>query len=94
MESKKLIIVFVWMFFLMANVMLYLEGTSMSFFGYMIIFLIALVSSFAVETLIPGKEKLGDELQNELQDLKSRLDDLSRNSSESGKTNRLKKYSR
>lgn len=81
MESKKLIIVFVWMFFLMATVMLYLEGFGMSFVGYLIIFFMALVSSFAVETLIPEREKLGDDLQNELQDLRSRLDELSRNSS-------------
>jgi len=81
MESKKLIIVFVWMFFLMANVMLYLEGTSMSFFGYLMFFFIALVSSFAVETLIPEREKLGDELLKELRDLRSSLDELSRSSS-------------
>jgi len=81
MESKKLIIVFVWMFFLMANVMLYLEGTSMSFFGYLMFFFIALVSSFAVETLIPAREKLGDELLKELRDLRSSLDELSRSSS-------------
>jgi hypothetical protein len=81
MESKKLIIVFVWIFFLMVTVMQNLVGFGMSFVGYLIIFFIALVSSFAVETLIPEKEKLGDELQNELQDLRSRLDDLSRNSS-------------
>ena len=81
MESKKLIIVFVWAFFLMATVMLYLEGFGTSFVGYMIIFFVALVSSFAVETLIPEKEKLRDDLQNELRDIRSRLDELSRSTS-------------
>lgn len=81
MEGKKLIIVFVWAFFLMATVMLNLEGSGMSFVGYLMFFLIALVSSFAVETLIPEREKLGDELLKELRYLRSRLDELSRSSS-------------
>jgi hypothetical protein len=78
MEGKKLIIVFVWVFFLMATVMLYLEDLRMSFVGYLMFFFIALVSSLAVETLIPEREKLGDELLKELRDLRSRLDELSR----------------
>lgn len=80
MGGKKLIIVFVWLFFLMATVMLYLENFDMSFVGYLMFFFIALVSSFAVETLIPEREKLGDELLNELRDLRSRLDELSKGS--------------
>ena len=81
MESKKLIIVFVWTFFLMATVMLYLEESGTSFVGYLIFFFIAMVSSFAVETLIPEKEKNGYSLQNELLEIRSRLDELSRSSS-------------
>jgi len=53
----------------------------MSFVGYLMFFFIALVSSFAVETLIPESEKLGDELLNELRDLRSKLDEHSRSSS-------------
>jgi hypothetical protein len=76
MEGKRLIIVFVWAFFLVATVMLNLEDSGMSFVGYLMFFFIALVSSFAVETLISEREKLGDELLNELRDLRSRLDEL------------------
>ncbi len=76
MESKKLIIAFVWAFFLVAVVVLSLEGFGMSFAGYMIFFFIALVSTVAVETMIPEKLKPGSELLNELRDIRSRLDEL------------------
>ena len=76
MESKKLIIAFVWTFALAAIIILSLEGFGMSFAGYMIFFFIALVSTVAVETMIPEKPKPGSELLNELRDIRSRLDEL------------------
>jgi hypothetical protein len=77
MENKKLIIAFVWTFVLVAVVILSLEGFGMTFAGYLILFFIALASTMAVETMIPDKKQPGSELLNELQDIKSRLDDLS-----------------
>lgn len=38
MEGKKLIIVFVWAFFLMTTVMLYLKDFGTSFVGYLMFF--------------------------------------------------------
>ena len=81
MESKKLIIAFVWTFVLVAIVIVFLEGGGMTFFGYMVFFFIALVSTVAVETMIPEKEKPGSELMNELRDMRSRLDELTKGSS-------------
>ena len=80
MESKKLIIAFVWTFVLVAVVILSLEGFGMTFAGYLILFFIALVSTVAVETMIPDKKQHGSELLNELQDIRSRLDDLTKGS--------------
>jgi len=77
MESKKLIITFVWTFVLAASVILSLEGFGMSFAGYMIFFFIALVSTVAVETMIPEKHP-GSELLSELQDVRSRLNELTK----------------
>ncbi len=76
MESKKLIIAFVWAFFLVAVVVLSLEGFGMTFAGYMIFFFVALASTVAVETMRPGEEKPARELLNELHDIRSRLDEL------------------
>jgi hypothetical protein len=56
MENKKLIIAFVWIFVLAVIVILFLEGSGMNFAGYMILFFIALASTFAVETMIPDKK--------------------------------------
>ena len=56
MESKKLIIAFVWIFVLATIVILFLEGSGMNFAGYMILFFIALASTVAVETMIPNKK--------------------------------------
>ena len=47
----------------------------------MVFFFIALVSTVAVETMIPEKEKTGSEFMNELQDIRSKLDELARGSS-------------
>ncbi len=52
----------------------------MTFAGYMVFFFIALVSTVAVETMIPEKEKPGSELLNELRDMRSRLDELAKGS--------------
>ena len=83
MESKKLIIAFVWTFVLAAIVIVSLEGSEMTFVGYLVFFLIALTSTVAVETLIPGERQLGSELQMELESIRSRLDELQ---AESGRT--------
>ncbi len=80
MESKKLIIAFVWTFVLAAIIIVSLEGFGMTFAGYMVFFFIALVSTVVVETMIPVKEKPGSELMNELQDIRSRLDELTKGS--------------
>jgi len=80
MENKKLIIGFVWTFVLATIVIQSLEGFGLSFAGYMILFFIALVSTVAVETMIPEKKHLGSELLSELQDLRSRLDELTKGS--------------
>ena len=80
MESKKLIIAFVWTFVLAAIVIVSLEGGGMTFAGYMVFFFIALVSTVAVETMIPEKKHLGSERLSELQDMRSRLDELAKGS--------------
>ena len=80
MESKKLIIAFVWTFVMAAIVIVSLEGGGMTFAGYMVFFFIALASTMAVETMIPDKRQSGSELLSELQDLRSRLDELAKGS--------------
>jgi len=76
MESKNLIIAFTWTFVLVSVVVLSWEGFGMSFAGYMIFFVMALVATLAVDALIPGAQPVGTELQREFQELKSRLDEL------------------
>ena len=76
MESKNLIIAFTWTFVLVSVVVLSWEGFGMSFAGYMMFFVMALVATLAVDVLIPGAQPAGTELQRELQELKSRLDEL------------------
>ena len=76
MESKKLIIVFVWTFVLASLVIISLEPGSMTFATYLVFFLIALTSTVAVESLMPGERRLGYELQTELESIRSRLDEL------------------
>lgn len=80
MESKKLIIAFVWTFVLAAIVIVSLEGGGMTFAGYMVFFFIALASTMAVETMISDKKQRGSELLSELQDIRSRLDELKKES--------------
>ena len=76
MESKNLIIAFTWTFVLVSVVVLSWEGFGMSFVGYMIFFVMALVATLAVDALIPGAQPAGTELQRELRELKARLDEL------------------
>ena len=76
MESKKLIIAFVWIFVLAAIVIVSLEEGGMTFAGYLVFFFMAMTSSVAVEALMPGERQLGSELQTELESIRSRLDEL------------------
>jgi len=84
MESKNLIIAFVWTFVLAAIVIVSLEGGGMTFAGYLIFFIIALTSTVAVDALMPGERQLRSELQTELESLRSRLDELQAESSRTG----------
>jgi hypothetical protein len=76
MESKNLIIAFTWTFVLVSVVVLSWEGFGMSFAGYMIFFVMALVATLAVDALIPAAQPAGTELQRELRELKARMDEL------------------
>ena len=80
MESKNLIIACVWMFVLASVIVLTLEGFGLTFAGYLIFFFIALTSTIAVEVLISEKKQPGSELLSELQNISSRLDELTRGS--------------
>ena len=76
MESKNLIIAFTWTFVLISVVVLSWEGFGMSFAGYMLFFVMALVATLAVNAMIPGAQPAGTELQRELQDIKAKLAEL------------------
>ncbi len=76
MESKNLIIAFTWTFVLVSVVVLAWQGFGMSFVGYMMFFVMALVATLAVEAMIPGAQPAGSELQRELLKLRARLDEL------------------
>ncbi len=76
MESKNLIIAFTWTFVLVSVVVQSLEGFGMSFAGYMMFFVMALIAALAVEALIPGAQPVGTKLQRELRELRERLDEL------------------
>ena len=80
MENKKLIIGFVWTFVLAIIVIEFLEGLVITFAGYMTLFFIALVSTVAVETMISEQKHPGSERLSELQDMRSRLDELTKGS--------------
>lgn len=80
MESKKLIISFVWTFVLVAIVMLSLEGGGMTFAGYMVFFFITLASTMVVEIMIPDEKRLGSEQLSEPHDVRSRLDESKKES--------------
>ena len=76
MESKNLIIAFAWTFVLVSVVVLSWQGNEITFGGYMMFFVMGLVATLAVETLILGSQHTGSELQKEVQELKVRLDEL------------------
>jgi len=76
MESKKLIIAFVWIFVLASIIIVSLEEGGMTFASYLVFFFMAMTSSVAVEALMPGERQLGSELQTELESIRSRLDEL------------------
>lgn len=77
MENKKLIIGFVWMFIIAIPILEFLQGSAITFGGYMILFFIALGSTVAVETMLPENHH-GSEIQSELQELKSKLDEFTK----------------
>ena len=76
MESKNLIIAFTWTFVIVSVVVLSWQGYGMEFVGYMMFFVMALVASLTVETLMPGKSPTETELQRELRVLRTRMDEL------------------
>jgi hypothetical protein len=72
METKNLIIAFTWTFVLVSVVMLSGEGFGMSFVGYLMFFVMALVATLAVDALVPSAQPS----RTELQELKARMDAL------------------
>jgi hypothetical protein len=76
LESKNLIIAFTWTFVLVSVVVLSWQGYGMSFVGYLIFFVMALVATLAVDALVPGAQPAGAELQRELRELRARMDEL------------------
>ena len=76
MESKNLIIAFTWTFVLVSVMVLSLQGNELTFGGYVMFFVMALVATLAVDALIPGVQPAGTELQREVRELRARLDEL------------------
>ena len=76
MKSKNLIIASIWTFVLVTIVIQYLEGFGMSFFGYLVLFSIALTSSAAFEFLTLETKEPEIELRSKIQSIKSKLDKL------------------
>ena len=81
MESKNLIIAFVWTFILASIIILSLEGFGMTFAGYIIFFFIGLASTIAVEAIITEKKQPESELLSELRKIRANLDELKTESS-------------
>jgi cobalamin biosynthesis protein CobD/CbiB len=81
MESKNLIIAFIWTFVLVSVLVISWEGYSMEFVGYMMFFVIALLSTIAVEAMIPRTKQAGSELERELREMRARLNALDEKSS-------------
>jgi len=75
-ESKNMVIGFVWTFVLAAIVLVSLVGEGLSFAGYVAFFLIALTSTVVVDALMPGERQIRSELQTELESIRSKLDEL------------------
>ena len=78
MESKNMVIAFAWTFVLVSVVTLYLQGEQLSFMGYLMFFMVALVATFFIEAIIPGTKSGITELKEELGVLKVKLDKLDR----------------
>ncbi len=57
MESKHLIIGGIWAVVIIVIIGFFLTGTSLEFFGYLILLFIAFVFSLMTELLLRGKEK-------------------------------------
>jgi hypothetical protein len=76
MESKNLIIAFTWTFVLVSVVVLSWQGNEMTFGGYMMFFIMALVATIAVDAMMPGSQSAGSDLQRELREIKARLAEL------------------
>ena len=76
MESKNMVIAFAWTFVLVSVVTLYLQGEQLSFMGYLMFFMVALVATFFIEAIIPGTKSGITELREELGVLKVKLDKL------------------
>ena len=74
-----MIIGFFWTFVLAIIVNEFLEGLVITFSGYMALFFIVLVYTVAVETMIPENKHRVSERLSELQDLRSRLDEIAKN---------------
>jgi len=80
MESKNLIIAFVWIFVLISLVTLSLEGFGITFVGYILFFATAFVSTIAVEAIIPDKMQTKSEIMIEIQNIKRMLNVLKKES--------------
>jgi archaellum biogenesis protein FlaJ (TadC family) len=63
MESKNLIIAFIWTFVLVSVLVISWEGSGMVFVGYLMFFVIALLSTLAVEAMIPRTKQAGSEVE-------------------------------
>jgi hypothetical protein len=63
MESKNLIIAFIWTFVIVSLLVISWKGSGMVFAGYLLFFVIALVSTLAVEAMIPRTKHAGSEFE-------------------------------
>jgi predicted membrane channel-forming protein YqfA (hemolysin III family) len=76
MDSKKLIIAFTWIFILTSVIMNSWQGNELTFAAYLVFFVMGLMASLAVETMIPGEKPAGSEVQREFRELRARIDKL------------------
>lgn len=63
MESKNLIIAFIWTFVIVSLLVISWKSSGMVFAGYLLFFVIALVSTLAVEAMIPHRKHAGSEVE-------------------------------
>jgi archaellum biogenesis protein FlaJ (TadC family) len=76
MESKKLIIAFTWIFILVSVIVNSWQGNELTFAAYLVFFVMGLMASLAVETMIPADRSAGSEVQREFKELRARIDKL------------------